>query len=239
MKPGKPLWFGVRREAEGLNRTLVFGLPGNPVSSFVGFELFVKPAIARLGGRDVGGSPNTISARLTTEFAASRRSRDLSSGDLERRRGNGHAAPLGRLRRSPRARRCERSDCLSRRRSKLRRGRSDRSALARRPIAVTPCDKWRRGADCDKVFRATIVPLLGGCPNRPNSAKNRDDGRQAVLAATGAMHCLAAAERVELSAHRRSRRSASSGTVSRPLLHPCLGAIGLQPRIVAARSFPR
>jgi molybdopterin molybdotransferase len=42
MKPGKPLFFGTR------DNTLVFGLPGNPVSSFVGFELFVRPAIRRL-----------------------------------------------------------------------------------------------------------------------------------------------------------------------------------------------
>ena len=48
MKPGKPLWFGVR-EADG-RRTLVFGLPGNPVSTLVSFQLFVKPAIAALAG---------------------------------------------------------------------------------------------------------------------------------------------------------------------------------------------
>ena len=39
IKPGKPVSFGVRGE------TLVFGLPGNPVSSLVGCELFVKPAL--------------------------------------------------------------------------------------------------------------------------------------------------------------------------------------------------
>jgi molybdopterin molybdotransferase len=39
MQPGKPVAFGVR------GRTLVFGLPGNPVSSLVGFELFVRPAL--------------------------------------------------------------------------------------------------------------------------------------------------------------------------------------------------
>ena len=49
IKPGKPLWFGVRHR-EG-RRTLVFGLPGNPVSSLVGFELFVRPAIERMAGR--------------------------------------------------------------------------------------------------------------------------------------------------------------------------------------------
>jgi molybdopterin molybdotransferase len=44
IKPGKPVAFGVR------GRTLVFGLPGNPVSSLVGCELFVKPAIRALQG---------------------------------------------------------------------------------------------------------------------------------------------------------------------------------------------
>jgi molybdopterin molybdotransferase len=49
VKPGKPVSFGVRR------RTLVFGLPGNPVSTLVGFELFVRPALRALEGeRDPG-----------------------------------------------------------------------------------------------------------------------------------------------------------------------------------------
>jgi molybdopterin molybdotransferase len=44
VKPGKPVSFGVR------GRTLVFGLPGNPVSSLVGFEMFVRPAVLALQG---------------------------------------------------------------------------------------------------------------------------------------------------------------------------------------------
>jgi molybdopterin molybdotransferase len=44
IKPGKPVSFGVR------GATLVFGLPGNPVSSLVGCELFVKPALRALQG---------------------------------------------------------------------------------------------------------------------------------------------------------------------------------------------
>jgi molybdopterin molybdotransferase len=44
VKPGKPLAFGVR------DSTLVFGLPGNPVSSLVGCELFVCPAVLALQG---------------------------------------------------------------------------------------------------------------------------------------------------------------------------------------------
>jgi molybdopterin molybdotransferase len=44
VRPGKPVAFGVR------GSTLVFGLPGNPVSSLVGFELFVRPALDALQG---------------------------------------------------------------------------------------------------------------------------------------------------------------------------------------------
>ncbi|MGZ6728910.1 MAG: molybdopterin molybdotransferase MoeA [Gaiellaceae bacterium] len=44
VKPGKPVAFGVR------GSTLVFGLPGNPVSSLVGFALFVRPAVLALQG---------------------------------------------------------------------------------------------------------------------------------------------------------------------------------------------
>jgi molybdopterin molybdotransferase len=44
VKPGKPIWFGQRLQ-DG-HRTYVFGLPGNPVSSLVGFHLFVRHAIA-------------------------------------------------------------------------------------------------------------------------------------------------------------------------------------------------
>ncbi|MEN8160882.1 MAG: gephyrin-like molybdotransferase Glp, partial [Myxococcota bacterium] len=47
MKPGYPVTFG-RFEPEG--GPLVFGLPGNPVSAMVTFELFVRPALLRLGG---------------------------------------------------------------------------------------------------------------------------------------------------------------------------------------------
>ena len=49
VQPGKPFAFGVVERPDG-DRTLLFGLPGNPVSSFVTFELFVRPAIRRLAG---------------------------------------------------------------------------------------------------------------------------------------------------------------------------------------------
>ena len=44
VKPGKPVSFGT------FDRVLVFGLPGNPVSSLVGCELFVRPAVRALQG---------------------------------------------------------------------------------------------------------------------------------------------------------------------------------------------
>ena len=46
MKPGKPMAFGV------LNNKPVFGLPGNPVSTMVSFELFVRPALLKMQGRE-------------------------------------------------------------------------------------------------------------------------------------------------------------------------------------------
>jgi molybdopterin molybdotransferase len=50
VQPGKPFAFGTARRSDG-GHALLFGLPGNPVSSFVTFELFVRPAIRALAGR--------------------------------------------------------------------------------------------------------------------------------------------------------------------------------------------
>ncbi len=54
MKPGKPLWFGQHATEAGESHCAVFGLPGNPVSSLVCFELFVKPALRLRQGRKNG-----------------------------------------------------------------------------------------------------------------------------------------------------------------------------------------
>ena len=48
VQPGKPFAFGHAQSGD--RRVLLFGLPGNPVSSFVTFELFVRPVILRLAG---------------------------------------------------------------------------------------------------------------------------------------------------------------------------------------------
>jgi len=63
LKPGKPLYFGT------LGNTLVFGLPGNPVSGLVGFELFVRPALRKLLGRSQPFVSMTIKAKCGSEFS--------------------------------------------------------------------------------------------------------------------------------------------------------------------------
>jgi molybdopterin molybdotransferase len=63
LKPGKPLLFGSR------DSRLVFGLPGNPVSSFVGFELFVRPALRKMMGDAIPG-PVFVPLPLAGPFAA-------------------------------------------------------------------------------------------------------------------------------------------------------------------------
>jgi len=61
MRPGKPLAFGDYRNIPFI------GLPGNPVSAFVGFEVFVRDAIRRLGGIS-GGSRQKIHVRSEEEI---------------------------------------------------------------------------------------------------------------------------------------------------------------------------
>jgi len=64
IKPGKPLWFGRR------GSTLVFGLPGNPLSTIVCFAVFIEPALRRLSGeRDA--RPRLEAGRLTAPAEAS------------------------------------------------------------------------------------------------------------------------------------------------------------------------
>jgi molybdopterin molybdotransferase len=56
LRPGRPTWFGTR------GQTLVFGLPGNPVSAMVTFMLFARPALAAMQG--AGHRAQRVVARL-------------------------------------------------------------------------------------------------------------------------------------------------------------------------------
>ena len=64
IKPGKPLWFGRR------GKTLVFGLPGNPLSTIVCTAVFILPALRRLQGEADAG-PAFEPGRLGTEAGPS------------------------------------------------------------------------------------------------------------------------------------------------------------------------
>lgn len=59
LKPGKPTLFGTRADR------VVFGLPGNPISAFVTFHLFVRPALVALAG-----GPRCAPPRLAARLAA-------------------------------------------------------------------------------------------------------------------------------------------------------------------------
>jgi molybdopterin molybdotransferase len=84
VKPGKPVSFGVR------GPTLVFGLPGNPVSSLVGFELFVRPAVLALQGQ-ADPLPRFEPGRLA---AATRQNRNRDQLVRARRRSGEDGAVL-------------------------------------------------------------------------------------------------------------------------------------------------
>ena len=91
LKPGKPTWFGTAAVA---GRTvLAFGLPGNPVSAMVTFQLFVRPALRALQGADPAASRGV--AVLDEPLARNPR-RDQAVRCRLRRAGDGlHAAPTG------------------------------------------------------------------------------------------------------------------------------------------------
>jgi molybdopterin molybdotransferase len=88
LQPGKPTWFGRR------GSVLVFGLPGNPVSAFVTFSLFVRPALAALQGR----AEEPLLEPAAVLGAAVRRNPDREQAvrvRLERRGGQLVATPNG------------------------------------------------------------------------------------------------------------------------------------------------
>jgi molybdopterin molybdotransferase len=80
MRPGKPLSFGVCGD------TLVFGLPGNPVSSLVGAELFVRPALLALQGALEPG-PRWLSGVLAAAAGRNVRRDELARARASERDG--------------------------------------------------------------------------------------------------------------------------------------------------------
>jgi molybdopterin molybdotransferase len=88
LRPGKPFWFGTR------GRTLVFGLPGNPVSSLVTFLLFVRPALAKLSGEQ--SDPDRTLAFFDQDWPRLPTRMEAVRCRLHLRADGWHATPTGR-----------------------------------------------------------------------------------------------------------------------------------------------
>ena len=86
-KPGKPLFFGRR------GKTLVFGLPGNPASSYVLFEEFVRPALRQLMGRKFL-EEEMVKARLDEAILKTHKRLHFMRGILHVENGEYHVRPL-------------------------------------------------------------------------------------------------------------------------------------------------
>lgn len=67
LKPGKPLWFGERPLTPQSPQVTVFGLPGNPVSSMVCFEIFVRMALRQMMGFE-NAMPTSMKATLKSDY---------------------------------------------------------------------------------------------------------------------------------------------------------------------------
>lgn len=88
IKPGKPLAFGQ------IHNALFFGLPGNPVSALVTFELFVRPVLRRLSGHAVVQRPR-VSAVLAAPLPHAPGRREFARARLDWEDGVCRAIPTG------------------------------------------------------------------------------------------------------------------------------------------------
>jgi molybdopterin molybdotransferase len=88
LQPGKPTWFGVK------DGKLVFGLPGNPVSAYVTFSLFARPALAALQGA-TGDRQHVEHAALGVDVRRSPDREQALRVRLERSHGALVATPNG------------------------------------------------------------------------------------------------------------------------------------------------
>jgi molybdopterin molybdotransferase len=96
MKPGKPLAFGqITAEVDGVPRTVpVLGMPGNPVSAMVSFELFVRPAILKMLGLTDVQRPG-MEAILDDEIPTKDDRRHYVRVEVRERDGEVHATLTG------------------------------------------------------------------------------------------------------------------------------------------------
>jgi molybdopterin molybdotransferase len=90
MQPGKPQGFGH----VGEDRTPIFTLPGNPVSSYVSFEQFVLPALRKMMGKLPYSRP-TSRARLTHDISSPAGRRQFVRGEYSVDKAGPYVAPVG------------------------------------------------------------------------------------------------------------------------------------------------
>ena len=97
VKPGKPLAFGKikGRDKKGGERSIPhLGLPGNPVSSMVGFELFVRPALLKMMGKTNYAKP-TVMAIMEENITNDSGRRLYDRAIIEKRDGRYYARLTG------------------------------------------------------------------------------------------------------------------------------------------------
>ena len=90
MQPGKPQGFGV----VGEDGTPIFTLPGNPVSAYVSFEMFVVPALHKLTGREVVGR-RLVTGAVTTPLRSMRGKQQLVRAQVALGAGGVRVTPVG------------------------------------------------------------------------------------------------------------------------------------------------
>ncbi len=90
MQPGKPQGFGH----VGEDRTPIFTLPGNPVSAYVSFELFVLPALRKMMGRTPHSRP-AVRMRAATAFRSAPGKQQHVRAQVRVERGEQVVSPVG------------------------------------------------------------------------------------------------------------------------------------------------
>jgi molybdopterin molybdotransferase len=90
MQPGKPQGFGVIGE----DATPIFTLPGNPVSAYISFELFVVPALRKMMGRTPLSRP-LVKAKLTSSVVSIPGRRQFLRGRFDPKVGGSTVTPVG------------------------------------------------------------------------------------------------------------------------------------------------
>ena len=158
MQPGKPQGFGVVGEDD----TPIFTLPGNPVSSYVSFEMFVLPALRTTDGQAARTPGRHVRARLTHGVVARPRGGGSScAASYEIGRGGPTVSPVGGARLPPGRRpgRRQRADRRARGRHRPAGRRDGAGAGARRGVLMA--SRPDRLTHVDETGAARMVDVSG------------------------------------------------------------------------------